>query len=67
MSVVIKSTISDTLQDSFEVVVKGSPEIIRDLCKKVPHDFNEKLEEMTKLGLRVIAFARKSIDESQVA
>ena len=45
---IVKSSLSDTLKDEFTVIMKGSPEMIRDLCKKVPDDFNTKLEEMTR-------------------
>eukprot|EP00002_Diphylleia_rotans_P032381 TRINITY_DN6796_c0_g1_i7.p1 TRINITY_DN6796_c0_g1~~TRINITY_DN6796_c0_g1_i7.p1 ORF type:complete len:1160 (+),score=178.83 TRINITY_DN6796_c0_g1_i7:67-3546(+) len=44
-------------------LIKGAPEKIRDLCLpgSVPQDFQERLEEYTRHGYRVIACARKSL------
>ena len=46
--------------------VKGSPEIIKDLClpSSIPSDFNQKLLELTKNGFVVLGMAYKLLDFS---
>lgn len=60
MSVVVRSVTDET----YSVLVKGSPEIIAELCHpdSLPADFHEVLTGLTRQGLRVIAFARKAVD-----
>lgn len=50
-------------KESNTVIVKGSPEKIRDLClqETLPDNFNEVLNSFTFEGLRVIAFGTKKI------
>ncbi|KAA6376720.1 MAG: putative Vacuolar cation-transporting ATPase YPK9, partial [Streblomastix strix] len=50
---------------SLEIYAKGSPEVIRKLCKKetLPDDFDQQLQTYTQQGLRIIALANKEIKE----
>lgn len=50
--------------DVATLLVKGSPEIIKKLCKPetIPETFEKSLESMTKQGFRVICFATKPMD-----
>lgn len=59
MSVLVKNI----KENCFKIFVKGSPEKIRELCKKesIPENFNEQLARYTSKGLRVLALAGKSI------
>ena len=47
----------------FSFLCKGAPENVKRICRKetVPLNFDEKLDEFARQGLRVIAFANKSI------
>ena len=49
---------------SRKVIVKGSPEMISELCSSnVPPNFEETVSSLTQQGLRVIAFASKVLSE----
>ena len=50
-------------EEYFKVFCKGSPEKIKDLCKKesIPDNFNDLLNSYTSKGYRVLAMATKSI------
>ena len=52
------------LTDKYFYVCKGAPEKIKEICRKesIPENFNYKLDEYTKKGIRVIAFAYKSLE-----
>ncbi|KYR01086.1 P-type ATPase [Tieghemostelium lacteum] len=58
MSVVIK-----TEDDSHYSLVKGSPEIIKQLClnETIPLDYDQKLSEFTEKGYRVLSCAYRSV------
>ena len=60
MSVLVKNT----NESFFKCFVKGSPEKIKKLCdpSTLPSDFNEKLENYTSKGFRVLAMGYKMID-----
>ena len=58
------SVVTEEKKDSsltYQVTVKGSPEIIKSLCvpDTIPEDFDQQLNALTQQGLRVIAFASK--------
>ena len=59
MSVVARSL----LDFSFKAFVKGSPEIIRELCvpESVPYNYDEILQIYTSCGYRVIALAYRPL------
>ncbi len=63
MSVIVKNN----FDNSFRYFIKGAPERICHICDKnsIPMEFNEKLEEHTKMGFRVLACATKVISERQ--
>ncbi|KAA6387883.1 MAG: putative Vacuolar cation-transporting ATPase YPK9, partial [Streblomastix strix] len=50
---------------TLEIFTKGSPEVIRKLCRKetLPEDFDTQLSTYTQQGLRIIALAHKEIKE----
>ncbi|KAA6357737.1 MAG: putative cation-transporting ATPase 13A2, partial [Streblomastix strix] len=56
---------ADKYKLSLEIYTKGSPEVIRKLCKKetLPDDFDQQLQTYTQQGLRIIALANKEIKE----
>ena len=60
MSVLVKNT----NESFFKCFVKGSPEKIKKLCdpSTLPLDFNEKLDNCTSKGYRVLAMGYKMID-----
>nr|XP_042900067.1 polyamine-transporting ATPase 13A3 [Parasteatoda tepidariorum] len=61
MSVVTKSERSH----SFEVFLKGAPEIVASICQKdtVPDDMKVILDSYSSKGFRVIAFASKTLNQ----
>ncbi|KAK2952201.1 ion-transporting P-type ATPase [Blattamonas nauphoetae] len=61
MSVVVNRKTSDWT--SLDVFVKGSPEIIKTLCKSksIPENFNTLVKKYTKDGYRVIALATRRL------
>lgn len=47
-----------------KIIVKGSPEMLEELCKSVPSDFKQVLDSLTNQGYRVIAFGQKPIEDA---
>lgn len=43
--------------------VKGAPDVMKDLCKEVPAEFDSIAEEKSKKGFRVIAMAYKAMPD----
>ncbi|XP_071840521.1 polyamine-transporting ATPase 13A3-like isoform X2 [Apostichopus japonicus] len=61
------SVITQTLgSNTFDVFVKGAPEIVASLCleESIPDNFNDALKEHTMNGLRVLAMAWKPLAQN---
>jgi len=61
MSVIVKNNFDET----YRYFIKGAPERICHICDKnsIPVEFNDVLEEHTRMGYRVLACATKVIPE----
>jgi cation-transporting ATPase 13A2 len=68
MSVIVKN-VTEELKDAtftrntYDIFVKGSPEILRKLSRQetIPNNFSETLNHYTHKGYRVLAFAHRSV------
>jgi cation-transporting ATPase 13A3/4/5 len=62
------SVITKKLDENFCVYCKGAPEAIRDICRSstLPSDYNEKLNELSHSGFRVIAIATRELPDMNV-
>lgn len=64
MSTIVNVESSGSLSE-YKVLVKGAPEIVRDLLKTVPSDFDRLYLEHVKNGARVLALAWKSLKKEE--
>jgi cation-transporting P-type ATPase F len=59
------ATLHNTVEEEYLIYVKGSVEAILSRCQIDPGEVESEVERMAKKGLRVLAFAKKSVPKSQ--
>jgi cation-transporting ATPase 13A1 len=58
-----KVTHVDEKGRSSKLLVKGAPEVIRDLLSEIPQNYDKAYTFYTSKGLRVLALAHRILDE----
>ena len=51
---------------SMYLYCKGSPEMLKGLCKQVPADYQEKMDNFTQKGLRILSMAYREISKHEM-